>query len=128
MDLGITNLATLLGLLRHDTVPECRHALLALCAPADLDTVQNSATHLGNLCRLRARELFLVAAHMAGVVPTDRAHVVRLLDHAATALEEAEYWSTLAASALHIQHHPELTRQAARAIAAGWPTPRRAGD
>lgn len=50
--------------LEHDdTVPNRPHAVLALCSLKDLRTIDRSATRLGDLCRLRARELFQVAAH-----------------------------------------------------------------
>lgn len=43
-----------------------------------------------------------------------------LLEHAAAALEEAETWTTLAASARHFQQQPEQAWQAARVVAAAW--------
>jgi hypothetical protein len=68
-DLGIGNLADLLGLLHDDAAPESWHARLARCLPDDLDTIDRSATRLGDLCRLRARELFLVAADLRPPLP-----------------------------------------------------------
>jgi hypothetical protein len=112
-DLGIENLPDLLGLLHDDAAPDPWHARLAHCLPDDLDTIDRSATRLGDLCRLRARELFLVAADLAEAIPAHRPNVLRLLDHAATAMEEAEHWSDLATSARHF--HQQRARRTARA-------------
>jgi hypothetical protein len=117
-DLGIGTLADLLGLLHDDAGPDPWHARLARCLPDDLDTIDRSATRLGDLCRLRARELFLVAANMAEAKRHDRADILRLLDHAATALEEAEHWSDLATSARHF-HQQRARRRHARPIDPG---------
>jgi hypothetical protein len=121
MDLGIGNLAHLLDILHDDTVPNRPHAVLALCSLKDLSTIDRSATRLGDLCGLRARELFQVAAHLSGTAGVDRADVLRLLDHAATALEEAEHWSALATSARTYYQQPKNARRTARTITAAWP-------
>ncbi|HEX2082166.1 MAG TPA: hypothetical protein VHF86_01615 [Xanthomonadaceae bacterium] len=121
MDLGIGNLADLLSLLHDDAMPNCPHVLLALCSLKELDIVGRSATRLGNLSGLRARELFQVAADLSGTAGVKRADLLCLLDHAATALEEAEHWSALATSARIFYQRPRHARRLARRLAAARP-------
>lgn len=97
-------LADLIGILHDDDVPDIDHALLLHCAPEDLRCVDEHAARLNGFCQLRARQLMEIASRLpeAGAPPTD---VRVLLQHAGSALDEAEQWTHLATSARCVRAH-----------------------
>jgi hypothetical protein len=83
--LGIDNLVDLIDILHDDTVPTAPR-------PYWRGAPSTAAPPAWRPCRLRARELFQSTAHLSGATRVDRADVLRLLDHAATALEDPDKW------------------------------------